>query len=215
MRRRSARSPPNRSNVMASPTRPRGPCVTTGRCWIGTVKAVEISKRDVIRLLDAVAKTPDAGNTDGAASRKMTHRPNRVFELVRAIFRWAVGRDLLQVDPSWGLSPPIKREEEHEHNLSLDEVAQFWAALDRTPETRRSTRGLSRGERVVGESDVPLTRVTALALKLSLVTGQRIGEVAGIEIKAIDFSPLTPVWTVPEIAPRTKSPTGFRCHGWR
>jgi hypothetical protein len=37
----------------------------------------------------------------------MTHRPNRVFELVRAIFRWAIGRDLLKVDPTWGVPPPI------------------------------------------------------------------------------------------------------------
>lgn len=170
---------------------------------IGAMKAVEVTKRDVIRLLDAVAGTPDARGVDEGAGRKMTHRPNRVFELVRSIFRWAVGRDLLKVDPTWGLQPPIKKEEERERNLSLEEIAQFWAALNRTPIEKRTVRGLPRGSRVVGTGDVPLTRMTALAMKLSLVTGQRISEVSGIESKEIDFNPQTPVWTVP--GKRTKN----------
>ncbi len=170
---------------------------------IGAMKAIEVTKRDVIRLLDAVAVTPDARGLDDGAGRKMTHRPNRVFELVRSIFRWAVGRDLLKVDPTWGLQPPIKKEEERERNLSVEEIAQFWAALDRTPLEKRVVRGLPRGARVVGSADVPLTRMTALAMKLSLVTGQRISEVAGIELKEIDFNRSAPVWTVP--GKRTKN----------
>ena len=89
---------------------------------IGAMKAGEITKRDVIRLLDAVAAKVDARQErkDGTRrrSRKLTHRPNRVFELVRAIFRWAVGRDLLKVDPTFGLSPPIKKEKARERELS-------------------------------------------------------------------------------------------------
>ncbi len=167
------------------------------------MKAVEVTKRDVIRLLDDVAGTPDSRGGDDGAGRIMTHRPNRVFELVRSIFRWAIGRDLLKVDPTWGLQPPIKKEEERERNLSVEEIAQFWAALDRTPLEKRVVRGLPRGARVVGSDDVPLTRMTALAMKLSLVTGQRISEVAGIELKEIDFNPTAPVWTVP--GKRTKN----------
>jgi integrase len=173
---------------------------------IGAMKAVEVTKRDVIRLLDAVAGTPDARGVDEGAGRKMTHRPNRVFELVRSIFRWAVGRDLLKVDPTWGLQPPIKKEEERERNLSVEEIAQFWAALDRTPLERRAVRGLPRGARIVGVGDVPLTRMTALAMKLSLVTGQRISEVAGIELKEIDFNLSAPVWTVPGKRTKNKKP---------
>jgi integrase len=173
---------------------------------IGAMKAVEVTKRDVIRLLDAVAAAPDARVLDGGAGRKMTHRPNRVFELVRSIFRWAVGRDLLKVDPTWGLQPPIKKEEERERNLSVEEIAQFWAALDRTPLERRTVRGKPRGVRVVGEGDVPLTRMTALAMKLALVTGQRISEVTGIELKEIDFNPSAPVWTVPGKRTKNRKP---------
>jgi integrase len=173
---------------------------------IGTMKAVEITKRDVIRLLDTVAAKLDARTADGDGARKMTHRPNRVFELVRSIFRWAVGRDLLQVDPTIGLSPPIKKEVERERNLSIAEIAQLWSALDRAPLSRRVARGLPRGSRAAGAEDIPMTRTIALALKLALVTGQRINEVTGIETKEFDFKPDAPVWTIPGKRTKNKKP---------
>jgi hypothetical protein len=56
---------------------------------IGLMKIGEVSKRDVIRLVDKVAAKPDARMKKvrgaQAAPRKLTHRPNRVFELVRAV----------------------------------------------------------------------------------------------------------------------------------
>ena len=54
---------------------------------IGDMRITEIAKRDVIRLLDEVAAQPDA-RKGRKSNRKLTHRPNRVFEFVRAIFRW-------------------------------------------------------------------------------------------------------------------------------
>jgi integrase len=163
---------------------------------IGAMRAAEIAKRDIIGLLDEVAAKPDARKGRFQGSR-MTHRPNRVFELVRSIFRWAVGRDLLQIDPTWGLPAPIKKEAPRERELSPTEIRQLWQALDRAPVQRRSTKGLTRGERVVSDEDIPMTRAIALALKLSLVTAQRIGEVAGIAQSELDLNEAAPVWTVP------------------
>jgi len=171
---------------------------------IGAMKASEVTKRDIIRLLDDVAASPDArlGSKQKAATRRsdarrLTHRPNRVFELVRAIFRWAVGRDLLKVDPTWGMSPPIKKEKPRERELSPDEIRRLWLALERAPVTRRVNKGVARGERVIGPDDMPLTRATALTLMLALATGQRIGEVTGIAISELDLNDIAPVWTVP------------------
>ena len=154
---------------------------------IGAVRLSEIAKRDVIRLLDEVAAQPDArrGRT---ADRKMTHRPNRVFELLRAILRWGVGRDLLTVDPTSGLAPPIRKEKPRERDLSLDEIHQLWTALDKAPVSRRP--GGSDG-------NFPITRAMALTLKLALVTGQRIGEVARIEVSELSLNDTAPLWTIP------------------
>jgi integrase len=164
---------------------------------IGGMKAVEITKRDLIRLFDRVANKPDARTVGGDVPRRMTHRPNRVFELVRSICRWAVGRDLLQVDPTWGMSPPIKIETPRDRELSPDEIRQLWLALDRAPVRKRTTKAIARGERATFAGDLPMTRATALTLKLALATGQRIGEVAGIAISELDLNDVAPVWTIP------------------
>lgn len=93
---------------------------------IGTMKAAEITKRDVIRMLDAVAIAPDARAKRKSAARKLTHRPNRVFELVRSILNWAVGRDLIKNNPMFGLQQPIKKEKPRERVLSDDEIRTLW-----------------------------------------------------------------------------------------
>ncbi|MFM9848919.1 MAG: tyrosine-type recombinase/integrase [Hyphomicrobiaceae bacterium] len=161
---------------------------------IGSMKAGEIAKRDVIRLLDTVAAKGDARGKAKAVgkskpARKLTHRPNRVFEVVRAIFRWAVGRDLLKVDPTFGISPPIKKERARERELSLAEIRTLWLALDRAPVSREAWKRK--------EGDFPMRRATALAIKLSLVTAQRIGEVTGIALAELDLNDTAPMWVVP------------------
>lgn len=165
---------------------------------LGLMKANEITKRDVIGLLDRVATKPDARIRKQATSpRKLTHQPNRVFELVRAVFRWGVGRDLLQLDPTFGLPPPIKKEKPRERELSANEIGKLWCALDRAPIGRRYTKGLPRGKAVVGGGDIPMTRATALTLKLALATAQRIGEVACIAMAELELNESAPVWTIP------------------
>jgi integrase len=156
---------------------------------IGAMRAVEITKRDVIRLLDTVAAKTDArgsNNKRARAARRLTHRPNRVFELVRSIFRWAVGRDILKIDPTFGLSPPIRKEKARERSSPL-KSARFG-----TPWIGSSSRPMKRGD-----GDFPMTRATALALKLALATAQRIGEVTGIAATELDLNDTAPMWTVP------------------
>ena len=153
---------------------------------IGHIRANEVTKRDVIRLLDVVAQKPDARDPSG--TRTMTHRPNRVFELVRSIFRWALSRDLITSDPTYGLSPPVKKERPRERDLSMDEIGRLWTALDKAPVRRPAKRG---------SNDFPMIRSTAIALKLALVTGQRIGEVTSIALQDLAFTGETPIWTIP------------------
>jgi integrase len=111
--------------------------------------------------------------------------------------RWAASRDLLTVDPTFGLAPPIRKERPRERDLSPNEIKRLWDALDKTPVERRDTTGLPKGSRVIGDDDIPMTRATALALKLALVTGQRIGEVTGIALSELALNDTVPLWTVP------------------
>jgi integrase len=154
---------------------------------IGAMRCTEITKRDIIALLDEVAALPD-GRKGRKSDRKMTHRPNRVFELVRAIFRWAIGRDLLMGDPTLALRPPIRKEKPRDRDLSPEEIRRLWFALEKSPVSRKLRRS---------EGDLPMTRPLAVAIQLALVTGQRIGEVARMSVSELSLEDVAPLWTIP------------------
>ena len=159
---------------------------------IGNMRAAEVAKRDVVHLLSAVKLKRDARFVKRLpaghkpvrkkidfpvldAMRTLSHRPNRVFELVRAIFRWALKQDILRSDPTAGMDAPIRREKPRERDLTPDEIIVFWRALD----------------------NAPLSDGLKLALKLALTTAQRIGEVSGIAVTELDLNHSAPLWTVP------------------
>ena len=91
----------------------------------------------------------------------------------------------------------MKNERPRERELSEAEIKTLWDALGLAPVARRSTRGLRLGERAVSDADLPMTKATALALKLALVTAQRIGEVTGIAMSELTLSHIAPIWIVP------------------
>jgi integrase len=98
------------------------------------------------------------------------------------------------VDPTIGVAPPIRREKPRERDLSSDEIRQLWVALDSAPIRRAPRRS---------EKDLPMTRATALMIKLTLVTGQRIGEVAHTALSELSINDGAPLWVVP--GDRTKN----------
>ena len=134
------------------------------------------------------------------ASRKLTHRPNRVFELVRAIFRWAIGRDMIIINPTAGLQRPIRKEKPRERELSTGEIRVLWLALQRAPRSREKWKRQL--------DDFPMRKGTALTMLLALVTAQRIGEVSGIALTELDLNPAAPVWKIP--GARTKNGEAHR-----
>ncbi len=166
---------------------------------IGAKRAHDVTKKDILRLLDLVALKPDARlgkkKADDQKSmdvpildetRKLSHRPNRVYELIRSIYRWAISRDLIHLDPTAGMRPSLKKERPRERALTATEIKQFWDKL----------------------ADTPLTDGLQLALKLALVTAQRIGEVSNIVMTELALDGATPVWSLP--AERSKNREGHR-----
>src|SRR5262245_42903355 len=100
----------------------------------------------------------------------------RVFEDIRAMVRWAVARGDLDHNPIDGIKgPPISKP--RTRVLSDDEVRTLWQALNELrPEVAR-------------------------VIKLCLITGQRVGEVAGLTRDELDLS--RKVWNIP--GSRTKN----------
>lgn len=155
---------------------------------IGAMKAQAVKKRDILFLLDSVALKPDARlgkkksektkSKDVAVldvARNLSHRPARVYELVRSIYRWGLSRDILAIDPTAGMKPQLKKERPRERALSAEEIRQFWTKLDETP----------------------LTEGVRMAMKIALVTAQRIGEVSQIAKSELSLDGPAPIWMIP------------------
>jgi integrase len=101
----------------------------------------------------------------------------RTFDDFRAIIRWGVGEGYLDQNPLAGAkAPPTSKP--RERVLSDAEISQLWHAWPTV-----------------------FNPAVVLALKLALVTAQRIGEVCGATVSEIDFAKRT--WTLP--GARTKN----------
>ncbi len=106
----------------------------------GERRIQDITRRDVIELMD------------GLVDRGIGPMANRVFSIIRKLFNWAIGRDIIMVSPCAGIRPPVP-EVSRDRILSDDEIRWFWRAADRA-----------------GPPFGPL-------FKMLLLTGQRLSEV--------------------------------------
>jgi integrase len=84
--------------------------------WKGR-KVQEITKRDVITLLDRIT---DRGATTMA---------NRTLAAIRKLFNWAVSRDIIAASPCAGVERPAP-ENSRDRILSDDELRLVWNAAD-------------------------------------------------------------------------------------
>ena len=105
---------------------------------------------------------------------------NLVFADMRATLRWALARGDLDRDPIAGMSAPSPQRP-RERVLDEDEIRHLWNAIP--------TAALPR--------EMDCGRI----LKLCLITGQRVGEVAGMLRNELNLSART--WTLP--GSRTKN----------
>jgi len=83
----------------------------------GERKIYDISKRDVIAVLDAIV---DRGSPITA---------NRLLAHLRTLFTWAKGRDIITTSPLDGIKPP-SAEKPRDRVLTEDEIRLFWQACD-------------------------------------------------------------------------------------
>jgi integrase len=169
---------------------------------LGRIAPADVKRRDVRELLERIGKT-------------YPYSANRVLELVRVAFAWAVEREELKATPCTGLKklPETPRE----RALSHDEVRRVLLALD-VEETGEPSEELTRLAReaearangtapAADETAPPLAPhpLEAAAWRLLFLTGLRIKEVLNAPWPEVDFASRR--WTIP--AERMK---GARAH---
>jgi site-specific recombinase XerD len=62
---------------------------------------------------------------------------NRVFEVTRRLYTWAIGKDLVETSPCVGLSKPSP-ETQRDRVLSEDEIRAVWALATPSPGSSRA-----------------------------------------------------------------------------
>lgn len=134
---------------------------------IGSNTLATLHKRDVSSVIAPLLRR-------GAAIEA-----NRVFENMRAMFRWAVADGYLDHNPMEGMKKPAE-EVTRDRSLTEEEIGAVWNKLPQA---------------VVKSEDVQ--RIA----KLCLVTMQRVGEVAGMRRAELDLKKA--IWTIP--GARTKN----------
>lgn len=136
-------------------------------------------ERDVVPVIGS-RKLKDVGRADIIAlvRDRAKNAPRAAVLLlihIKGLFYWALDRELIRADPAAGIKPrkvnPEMRSGQRGRVLDAGEINTFWSSVE----------------------SCGIHRLTALALKLVLVTGQRPGEVAGIRWSEIDGD----AWTIP------------------
>lgn len=115
---------------------------------LGHLKPEEVKRGEIRALVDRL-------------SDRAPVMANRVFEVTRRLYTWAIGKDLVETSPCVGLSKPSP-ETQRDRVLTEDEILAVWAACDAEP------------------------GVIADAFRLMLVTAQRRGEVVSMRWQDVD-----------------------------
>jgi integrase len=135
---------------------------------LGPIPIAEITRAEIKALFLAKARTAPVA-------------ANRMLQVVRCVFNYALDEELLAASPC----VRIKQRPEESRSRYLDEaeIKSFWNGLPKT----LTAENLQR------------------ALKFMLVTGQRSGEVTGLTWSEIDLEKA--IWTLPRARTKTNRET--------
>jgi integrase len=139
-----------------------------------------ITKGDVLELIHGKAMTrarARPGTSNGA-----TVQANRLLARLRTFFAWCVSQDLMTANPTIGVIKPAK-EKPRDRILGDDELRAFWVATGNVP-----VGGVAWGA----------------MFRLLLLTGQRRGEVAGMQWSELDLD--NRVWQIPGARTKNEKP---------
>ncbi len=104
-------------------------------------------------------------------------------QVIDAMFRWGVAKGYVETNPVQGL-PSYGTGSPRDRVLSRDEIKKLWLWLEDGADN--------------------MTADTIRVLKLQLLTGARVGEIAGIERSEIWFEGARLFWTLPEERSKNK-----------
>jgi integrase len=129
-----------------------------------------ILEKDVLpslegELLENIERSDISAILDAIVERGAPIQANRTFEIIRKVFNWAIEKGYIEHSPIFRMKAPAKNRR-RERALTAEEILACWRKL--VAKTKMSWE-------------------TRMILRLCLVTGQRVGEVAGAAKSELRF----------------------------
>jgi integrase len=152
---------------------------------------VDIRRRDVRELVEAIARR-----------RKAPVMANRTLGVLSRMFNFALDREWIEANPAARIPDPGE-EQSRERVLSDDELRELWQRLETIA---KQTEAVIDEERD-GDDDnlVPqITRATAQAFQVQLLTAQRPGEVRAMKWADVDLG--AGWWSIPAAVAKNGRP---------
>jgi integrase len=147
---------------------------STYRCYRAVVRNDLIPILGSMKMVD-VRRADINRVIDRSLGEGKLYMANRVYRTLQVLFKWAVSRGEIDHNPCLGVRPPAK-DRARDRALTDDELKRIWQ------------EGLPK-----------LSFQGASAIKILLLTGQRLQEVVGAKWPEIDFD--RAVWTLPTNEP--------------
>ncbi len=147
--------------------------------YIGDLHPENVEQAQIVDICDRII------------DRGCSTQANRVFEVVRKMFNWGRGT-YLTISPCYGMAKPAK-ERPRARDLQPKELYIIWQRL-------------SHGGEMPDGRLVTMQEGTRIALKLLILTGQRVSEVS--QASKSEFNLAERIWTIP--GERTNACTA--CH---
>ncbi len=131
----------------------------------------QILEKDVLpqlegEPLDEIERAEITAILDAIVARGAPIQANRTFEIIRKIFNWAIEKGFMNSSPVFRMKPPAKKRS-RDRTLTPEEIRSFWRRLIAKAHMGWETRTI---------------------LKLCLITGQRVDEVAGAQQSELDLA---------------------------
>ena len=142
---------------------------------LGTKRIDALERKDVREIRDNIF---EAGNPIES---------NRVVALFNRVMNWAVDEDRAKFNPAARLKK-VGEEKRRERVLTPDELRLVWLELEAPLAVDSEAGGLTK-------ADLMAAVAVRRAIKLLFLTGQRRGEVIGIEKAELDLA--DGWWTIP------------------
>lgn len=138
----------------------------------GKLKAQDITRRDVVLLLDRIKE------------RGAPIAANRALACIRRMFNFGIERDIVNLNPCAAVKA-VAKEVRCDRVLSEEEIKILWHALDQSTNQDNPLHVIH------------MSAETKLVLKLQFATSQRKGEVVAAEWEELDL--VSGWWTIPAI----------------